>query len=110
MEVQRNRGAQVREITIAEAVEITEVRMVVEGLIAAPQPPNASTPEAGHTELDEIGRPDAPRPSRPGSSKRYSDLNVRLHALGPRHRRPQHRPVVDKIVNNNASVPPRPQR
>src|SRR4051812_3984945 len=35
VEMQRNRGAQVRKVSLDEAVEITEVRMVVEGLIAA---------------------------------------------------------------------------
>src|SRR5690606_4119141 len=35
VEVERNKGARVRVVTTAEAVEITEVRMVVEGLLAA---------------------------------------------------------------------------
>ena len=35
VEIQRNRSARVREISFDEAVRITEVRMVVEGLIAA---------------------------------------------------------------------------
>ena len=34
VERQRNRGARIREISLEEAVEITEVRMVVEGLVA----------------------------------------------------------------------------
>jgi DNA-binding GntR family transcriptional regulator len=33
--VQRNRGARVRDISIDEAVEITEVRMLLEGHLAA---------------------------------------------------------------------------
>ncbi len=35
VEFQRNRGARVREISLAEAIEITEVRKVLEGLEAA---------------------------------------------------------------------------
>jgi DNA-binding GntR family transcriptional regulator len=51
VEFQRNRGARVREISLAEAIEITEVRKVLEGL------------EAARAEL-----------------LRYSELNARLHA------------------------------
>jgi DNA-binding GntR family transcriptional regulator len=35
VEFQRNRGARVREVSFAEAIEITEVRMLLEGLLAA---------------------------------------------------------------------------
>jgi len=35
VEFQRNRGARVREISLAEAIEITEVRKLLEGLEAA---------------------------------------------------------------------------
>src|SRR6266496_3792577 len=35
IEVQPNKGARIREIPLAEAIEITEVRMVLEGLVAA---------------------------------------------------------------------------
>jgi DNA-binding GntR family transcriptional regulator len=35
VEFQRNRGARVREVSLAEAVEITEVRILLEGLLAA---------------------------------------------------------------------------
>src|SRR4051794_13202567 len=35
VEVQRNKGAQVRKVSLSEAIEITEVRMVLEGLVAA---------------------------------------------------------------------------
>src|SRR4051812_20487799 len=34
VEIQRNRGARIREVSFAEAVEMTEVRMVLEGMIA----------------------------------------------------------------------------
>ena len=35
VEFQRNRGARVREISLTEAIEITEVRILLEGLLAA---------------------------------------------------------------------------
>ncbi|GAA4586307.1 DNA-binding GntR family transcriptional regulator [Actinoplanes octamycinicus] len=78
VEVQRNRGAQVRKVSMAEAVEITEVRMVVEGLIAA-RAAERVTPEQA-TELDEIAVL-MRRAVDAGEYRRYSDLNVRLHAL-----------------------------
>jgi DNA-binding GntR family transcriptional regulator len=78
VEVQRNRGAQVRKVSMAEAVEITEVRMVVEGLIAARAADRVAPGQA--TELDEIGAL-MRRAVEAGEYRRYSDLNVRLHAL-----------------------------
>ncbi|BCJ40287.1 GntR family transcriptional regulator [Actinoplanes ianthinogenes] len=78
VEVQRNRGAQVRKVSLAEAVEITEVRMVVEGLIAARAAERVQPEQA--TELDEIGVL-MRRAVEAGEYRRYSDLNVRLHAL-----------------------------
>jgi DNA-binding GntR family transcriptional regulator len=35
VEFQRNRGARVREVSLTEAIEITEVRILLEGLLAA---------------------------------------------------------------------------
>lgn len=78
VEVQRNRGAQVRKVSAAEAVEITEVRMVVEGLIAARAAERVDPEQA--TELDEIGVL-MRRAVEAGEHRRYSDLNQRLHAL-----------------------------
>ncbi|GAA0443979.1 GntR family transcriptional regulator [Actinoplanes capillaceus] len=78
VEVQRNRGAQVRKVSMAEAVEITEVRMVVEGLIAARAAELVDPDRA--TELDEIGVL-MRRAVEAGEHRRYSDLNQRLHAL-----------------------------
>ena len=78
VETQRNRGAQVRKVSLDEAVEITEVRMVVEGLIAARA---AERVDAEHaSELDEIGLL-MRRAVESGEYRRYSDLNQRLHAL-----------------------------
>jgi DNA-binding GntR family transcriptional regulator len=78
IEMQRNRGAQVRKVSTAEAVEITEVRMVVEGLIAARAAERVDPDRA--TELDEIGVL-MRRAVDAGEYRRYSDLNQRLHAL-----------------------------
>jgi DNA-binding GntR family transcriptional regulator len=78
VDVRRNRGAQVRKVSLDEAVEITEVRMVLEGLVAARAAVRVT--DAQTVELDEIGTlmreaVDA------GEFRRYSDLNQRLHAL-----------------------------
>ncbi|MFI5897934.1 GntR family transcriptional regulator [Actinoplanes sp. NPDC051513] len=78
VEVHRNRGAQVRKVSLDEAVEITEVRMVVEGLIAARAAERVDAERA--SELDEIGLL-MRRAVEAGEYRRYSDLNQRLHAL-----------------------------
>ncbi|WP_203727816.1 GntR family transcriptional regulator [Paractinoplanes durhamensis] len=78
VEVHRNRGAQVRKVSLDEAVEITEVRMVVEGLIAARAAERVQPDQA--SELDEIGLL-MRRAVEAGEYRRYSDLNQRLHAL-----------------------------
>ena len=78
VEVQRNRGAQVRKVSLEEAVEITEVRMVVEGLIAGRAAERVSADEG--SELDEIGLL-MRRAVEAGEYRRYSDLNQRLHTL-----------------------------
>jgi DNA-binding GntR family transcriptional regulator len=78
VEVQRNRGAHVRKVSLAEAVEITEVRMVVEGLVAARAAERVTADQA--TELDEIAML-MRRAVEAGEFRRYSDLNQRLHAL-----------------------------
>jgi len=77
VEIQRNRGAQVRKLSLAEAIEITEVRMVLEGLVAARAAERVSDDEA--SELDEIGLL-MRRAVNAGEFHRYSDLNQRLHA------------------------------
>jgi DNA-binding GntR family transcriptional regulator len=78
VEIQRNKGAHVRKVTLDEAVEITEIRMVVEGLVAARAATLVSDDQA--TELDEIGVL-MRRAVGAGEYRRYSDLNQRLHAL-----------------------------
>ncbi|HEY2204676.1 MAG TPA: GntR family transcriptional regulator [Pseudonocardia sp.] len=74
----QNRGARVRAVSLAEAVEITEVRMVLEGLCAA---------KAAQQLTDD----DRDRLRAMGSAMRaavatgdllgYSELNTQLHAL-----------------------------
>jgi len=78
VEVQRNKGAHVRKISLEEAVEITEVRMVLEGLVAARAATRVTDEQA--TELDEVGVL-MRRAVDAGEFRRYSDLNRRLHDL-----------------------------
>ena len=78
VETERNRGAHVRKVSLDEAVEITEVRMVVEGLIAARAAERIDPGRA--SELDEIGLL-MRRAVESGEHRRYHDLNGRLHGL-----------------------------
>jgi DNA-binding GntR family transcriptional regulator len=72
----QNRGARVRAVSLAEAVEICEVRMVVEGLCAAKAAERATDADAAG--LREIG--DAMRAAvDSGDVLGYSRLNERLH-------------------------------
>jgi len=77
VEVRHNKGAQVRKVSLEEAIEITEVRMVIEGLVAA-RAATLATPEQC-SELDEIGLL-MRRAVDAGEFRRYSDLNERLHS------------------------------
>ncbi|MDN3264701.1 GntR family transcriptional regulator [Streptomyces sp. CSDS2] len=74
----RNRGSRVRVVTVEEAVEITECRMVLEGLCAA----KAAT-EADDAQLDELtGLGEAmAKAVADGDPVTYSELNHDLHAL-----------------------------
>jgi DNA-binding GntR family transcriptional regulator len=78
VKVERNKGAHVRKVPVEEAVEITEVRMVLEGLVAARAAMRVTDEQA--SELDEIGLL-MRRAVSAGEFRRYSDLNQRLHAL-----------------------------
>jgi len=78
VKVERNKGAHVRKVPLAEAVEITEVRMVLEGLVAARAAARVTEEQA--SELDEIGLL-MRRAVGAGEFRRYSDLNARLHGL-----------------------------
>ncbi len=77
VERQRNVGARIREIGIEEAVEISEVRQVVEGLIARRAAERANDAEAEG--LAAIGR-EMHAAVAAGEVSEYSDLNARLHA------------------------------
>jgi DNA-binding GntR family transcriptional regulator len=78
VEVRRNKGANVRKISFDEAVEITEVRMVLEGLVAARAAMLVTEEQA--SELDEIALL-MRRAVAAGEFRRYSELNQRLHRL-----------------------------
>jgi DNA-binding GntR family transcriptional regulator len=74
----QNRGARVRAVSIAEAVEITEVRMALEGLCAAKAAERLT--DADRERLRGIG--DAMRAAvASGDLLGYSELNRRLHGL-----------------------------
>jgi DNA-binding GntR family transcriptional regulator len=74
----QNRGARVRAVSLAEAVEITEVRMALEGLCAAKAAERLTDADAGR--LRDIG--DAMRAAvASGDLLGYSELNRRLHGL-----------------------------
>ena len=76
VEILRNKGARVRAIPLAEAIEITEVRMALEGLAAGRAAERVTPQEA--EELEGIG--EAMRAAFAASELlRYSDLNARLH-------------------------------
>ncbi|MFG1942992.1 GntR family transcriptional regulator [Nonomuraea sp. NPDC048826] len=78
VEVQRNKGARVRTVTTAEAVEITEVRMMIEGLMAA-KAAERVTPEQADRLL-EIKRSMREKVAA-HDPLAYSNLNASLHAL-----------------------------
>jgi DNA-binding GntR family transcriptional regulator len=73
-----NRGARVRAVTVAEAVAITECRMVLEGLCAAKAAERITDPEA--TALRQLGA-ELERAVAGGEPLKYSALNHELHRL-----------------------------
>ena len=77
VEFQRNRGARVREISLAEAIEITEVRILLEGLLAARAAERA-------TKADIAILRNLVKDMRTAVARSellvYSDLNAQLHA------------------------------
>jgi DNA-binding GntR family transcriptional regulator len=78
VDVQRHRGARVRVIPLEEAIEITEVRRLLEGLAAARAAQRVTTAQA--TELQEVIR-EMRKAVESAELVRYSDANARLHAL-----------------------------
>jgi DNA-binding GntR family transcriptional regulator len=74
---ERNRGARVREISLAEAIEITQVRRLLEGHQAARAADRVTRSQA--TALRAMIS-DMRAAVRGSELLRYSDLNARLHA------------------------------
>jgi DNA-binding GntR family transcriptional regulator len=77
VEVQRNRGARVREVSFAEAIEITEVRILLEGLLAARAAERVTKPDLAT--LRTIVK-DMRTAVAKSELLTYSELNARLHA------------------------------
>jgi DNA-binding GntR family transcriptional regulator len=77
VEFQRNRGARVRDVSLDEAIEITEVRILLEGLLAARAAERV-------TRADIAMLRDLIKDMRTAVAKSelltYSDLNAQLHA------------------------------
>ncbi|WP_326822335.1 GntR family transcriptional regulator [Streptosporangium sp. NBC_01756] len=78
VEVQRNKGARVRVISTAEAVEITEVRMVLEGLLAAKAAERVTPEQAGRLLKIKEAMRERVAAHDPLA---YSELNAALHGL-----------------------------
>lgn len=78
VELQRHRGARVRVISPAEAIEITEVRRLLEGLTAARAAERATPNQVA--ELRQIIQ-DMRDAVAGAELLRYSDANARLHDL-----------------------------
>jgi DNA-binding GntR family transcriptional regulator len=78
VDIQRHRGARVRIIPLEEAIEITEVRRLLEGLIAA-----RAAQRATPAEIAELRQVIGEMREAVASAElmRYSDANARLHAL-----------------------------
>lgn len=77
VELQPNRGARVREISVEEATEITEVRQHLEALVAA-----RAAARISDDEIDALGSlgEDMCAAVERGELLRYSELNATLHA------------------------------
>jgi DNA-binding GntR family transcriptional regulator len=78
VEIQLHKGARVRQVSRDEAIEITEVRMVVEGLIAATAARRAGPDQVA--ELRGIGAA-MRRAVAEQDALGYSELNADLHSL-----------------------------
>jgi len=73
----QNRGARVREVTLQEAIEISEVRMVVESLCAAKAADRATAEDCAR--LRDLGA-DMQQAVATGDLLQYSELNRQLDA------------------------------
>jgi len=76
VELQPNRGARVREISLEEAIEITEIRRAVEGLAAARAAERATDGEIA--DLRALGE-QMVTAVETADMLRYSELNARFH-------------------------------
>jgi DNA-binding GntR family transcriptional regulator len=76
VELQPNRGARVREISVEEAIEITEIRRAVEGLVAARAAERITDREIA--EIRALGEEMSAVVAR-ADMLRYSELNAQLH-------------------------------
>ncbi len=76
VEFQRNRGARVRDISLAEAIEITEVRILLEGLLASRA---AERVTKADTAMLRTLIKDMRAAVHKSELLTYSDLNARLH-------------------------------
>ena len=76
VEFQRNRGARVRDISLAEAIEITEVRIRLEGLVAARAATRISKPDTAKLLLM---LKDMRAAVSNSELLAYSELNASLH-------------------------------
>jgi DNA-binding GntR family transcriptional regulator len=88
-----NRGARVRAVSVEEAIDITEVRMVVEGLCAA-----KAAERITDAEIDELRRiaEDMQSTVARGSVLEYSQLNQTLHS---RIREIGDQPVASQVLS-----------
>jgi DNA-binding GntR family transcriptional regulator len=76
VEFQRNRGARVREVSIGEAIEITEVRILLEGMLAARAADRVTKSEAAM--LRKLVK-DMRAAVEKSELLTYSELNAQLH-------------------------------
>ena len=78
VEFQRNRGARIREVSLPEAIEITEIRTLLEGLLAARAAERVTTSESAA--LRQVVK-DMRTAVGKSELLAYSELNGRLHSL-----------------------------
>jgi DNA-binding GntR family transcriptional regulator len=78
VEFQRNRGARVRDVSIDEAIEITEVRKLLEGLAAGRAAERVTPSEADQLRATLADMRGA---LARGEVGHYRELNARLHAM-----------------------------
>jgi hypothetical protein len=84
VEIQRNRGARVREFSLGEAIEITEVRRVVEGLGAARAARAAELAGPAQAEVLRGLGADLAKAATDGELTTYNDLDAGPPGSAPR--------------------------